>query len=299
MKSKKVRHVLKAYEQSVSRSSENNNNNSSSRSIDDDVSSRNSNDEDTVSNEEDLISNLISSDDNDNRDVQEQLLQTIEDLNIKTVSTLIAKGYLNTAELGTRKLLRESNNSIDNEQETEGSSQFLHSILRTEPNTRERQDQLAFARNAGEFHRITMGGGILNCSDMMIGLARKRMKKDAESMEKEKKAIQAYEKNEKQARLNVFPKPYTKWTAKDFKIAIKYKQGLKAPDNRKWNQNTKLDLLRAFYEEHYKGRAKLGPDQIHWNEEDEGKLERTKAGEINSAQEFIMYGRCLEGRKNI
>ena len=227
--------------------------------------------------------------------MQEELLQSIEDLNIRTVSTLVAKGYLNVAGLGVRKLQREP--TVDNDEENEEHGNRTH-IVRTEPNTQERQDQLAAVKTAGEFHRVTMGGGILNCSDMMIGLARKRMKKDIDSMEKEKKAIQSYEKIEEQARSKVFCKLYTKWTAKDFKVAIKYKQGVRAPADRKWNQSSKLDALKEFYEEHYKGRARLGPDKIHWKVKDETKLEDMKAGKIDSVEETVMYGRCLEGRRN-
>ena len=314
LKNKKVRHVLKAYEQSVSRGGNNNgttrmDNDISSSYIDhDDNSSRNSNineenaEEQSNNDEQALISSLFSPDDRD-VDVQEALLQSIEDLNIKTVATLVGKGYSNVAELGTRKLLREpstnsqqnTNNDINNENEGLFQTSFF---VRTEPNTQERQDQLASVKYAGEFHRVTMGGGILNCSDMMIGLARKRMKKDAEELKKQKKSIQMYETIEKEARSSVFTKPYTRWTAKDFKVAIKYKQGLKAPTDRKWNQNAKIPILKAFYEEHYKGKARLGPDDISWKLEDEVKLERMNAGEISSVQETVMYARSLEGRKD-
>ena len=133
---------------------------------------------------------------------------------------------------------------------------------------------------------------------MMIGLARKRMKKDIEELERKKKSIQAYEKIAEEARVNVFSKPYTRWTAKDFKAAIKYKQGLKAPDNRKWNQSSKFDVLKTFYDAHYKGLPRLGPDEICWKPEDEEKLESMRAGKIDSVQETTMYARCLDGRKN-
>ena len=280
LKSRKVRHVLKAYKQSVHRS---------------DDSDTNSDDDSQVGN----ISNgeeegILSTDEDGNIDVQEELLASIEDLNAKTVDILVGKGYHNVAELGTRKLIRDSDHNedtIDNEFEQSY-------IIRTEPNTIERQNQLASVRNAGEFHKITMGGSILNCPDMMIGMARKRMKKDAEALEKEKKAIQAYGKIADQACTTVFSKQYATWTAKDFKLAIKFKQGLKAPNDRKWNQTWKIVELRAFYEENYKGRPRLGPDQICWTAEDEAKLERMKTGTIDSVQETVSYGRCLEGRKS-
>ena len=314
LKSKKVRHVLQAYEQSINRGGNNDNDTSNdhsdSPSIDDidyDNASRNSdaseeNPRQGSNSGEGFITNLfLSGSDNDNQDIQEELLQSIEDLNIKTVAILVGKGYSNVAELGTRKLLRESathSGSNNNNHVNEEDAIQSRIILRTEPNTQQRQDQLAGAKNAGEFHRITMGGSILNCPDMMIGLARKRMVKDAEALEKQKKTIQVYGMIEDQAR-SVFAKPYSKWTAKDFKVAIKYKQGLKAPVDRKWNQNAKLAILRAFYEEFYKGRARLvGPDEICWKPEDETKLERMKAGEISSVQETTMYARSLEGRKD-
>ena len=301
LKSKKVRHVLRSYRQSVSRSSSNTgNDNSIDRSDSSSDSSSIADDDDgtNVNSSNNEVNTSKEDDNNDDCDVQEELLQSIEDLNIKTVTTLVAKGYYNVAELGARKLLRESGHSDANGEDNEEINQQSH-IIRTEPHTKERQDQLASAKYAGEFHRITMGGGILNCPDMMIGLARKRMKKDAEDFEKKKKLIQVYEKISEQAMSSVFSKPYARWTAKDTKIAIKYKQGLKAPDDRKWNQNAKLSELKTFYEQHYKGRAVLdNANKICWKPEDEAKLLRMKAGEIGSVQETTMYARALEGRKD-
>ena len=297
LKSKKVRHVLRNYEQSTTNRGDDNTNDSTNTTNYSSSVSSSSDEENNEMNQqpaEDFFSSGYNESDSEN-DVQEELLQSIEDLNIRTVSTLVAKGYLNVAGLGVRKLQREP--TVDNDEENEEHGNRTH-IVRTEPNTQERQDQLAAVKTAGEFHRVTMGGGILNCSDMMIGLARKRMKKDIDSMEKEKKAIQSYEKIEEQARSKVFCKLYTKWTAKDFKVAIKYKQGVRAPADRKWNQSSKLDALKEFYEEHYKGRARLGPDKIHWKVKDETKLEDMKAGKIDSVEETVMYGRCLEGRRN-
>lgn len=289
LKSKKVRHVLKTYEESISNYQHN---------VDDDNDSTRSEEAGEEDDDEHRLYDLLSSaqldDNHGDKDVQEELLQAMEDLNMKTVFKLVRKGYIEVEELGTRTLTRECNSEDDGESD-DGE---VHNNIRAEPNTRARQDQLAKAKTAGQFFKLTMGGDILNSSDYLIGLARKGMKKDAEALEKQKKAIQAYEKVAEAAETIVFSKPYPRWTAKDFKIAIKFKQGLKAPDDRKWNQSAKLSTLKDFYETHYKRRPRLGPDQMNWTEEDEAKLNRLKSGEISSVDETTMYGRCLEARKH-
>ena len=118
-------------------------------------------------------------------------------------------------------------------------------------------------------------------------------------IKKEKKLVEKYEENEWDARNIVFLKPYKNWIKNDFKIAIKYKQGLKAPNNKKWNQTSTIAVLRSFYERHYKGRPRLGPPgKIQWTAENERKLNRLLSGEINSVEETAMYGRALDGHKS-
>ena len=97
------------------------------------------------------------------------------------------------------------------------------------------------------------------------------MKKDTEDLGRE--SIQAYENNEELARSSVFHKLYGNWTAKDFKIAIKYNQGLNAPNDQKWNQNVKISVLKEFYEDHYKGRTRRCEDkELSLTSEDEVML---------------------------
>ena len=72
------------------------------------------------------------------------------------------------------------------------------------------------------------------------------MKKDDEALEKEKKSIHACGKVVDQARATVFSKQYAMWTAKDFKLAIKFKDGLKAPNDQKRNQIWKIIELRPM-----------------------------------------------------
>ena len=55
--------------------------------------------------------------------------------------------------------------------------------------------------------------------------------------------------------------------------------------------------MKSFYETNYKGRPRIGPDVIHWSDDNQAKLEKMLAGEINSVEESAIYARALEGRK--
>jgi hypothetical protein len=100
------------------------------------------------------------------------LYETTERFNHEACNLLIAEGYLLASKL---KIAVKRVTAA----QTRGRNQAL-----TLPNTRERQDLLRDVATAGDFFRVTNGGGPMNSNDAIIAWAQKEMDDKAKQMEK-------------------------------------------------------------------------------------------------------------------
>ena len=111
-----------------------------------------------------------------------ELLLMIEKDNHEAAAKLVEAGYPEEAV----NMLKKNANRVTAAQ-IEG-----REATRTLPNTRERQDALEKCKSAGQFFQITNGGEILNCSDMLLALERKEMKKESVRLQKRKAACEEF-----------------------------------------------------------------------------------------------------------
>ncbi len=116
----------------------------------------------------------------DGTDAYTSLLKTLEEMNRYSCEKLQEMGFAK-AKLA-KKLLKESQKEALPEAQRDRASRTHHPA-----GSRGRQDQLEAARFPGEIFNITSGGAANNCDDMLIVLARKKLKSKAKNLEKLKK----------------------------------------------------------------------------------------------------------------
>jgi hypothetical protein len=220
----------------------------------------------------------LAGDFDEEEDTYGALLDQLEAQNHSAVESLESKGY-ELASKGKRYVHRVT------------SSQVAGRQVRTEPNTRERQDLLQKCVTAGNFFEVTGGGGVANNADMLLAKERKEMLQEVPTKEKTKKNLIEYSVIRSKAR-TVYDKSFSKWQKGDFVLACKYKTGPFPPKGLAIS-GMKKSQLSAFYNNKYKGRRRQRKWK-GWTRKNEAELVRFKSGQINSVQETAIYGRALE-----
>jgi hypothetical protein len=93
---------------------------------------------------------------------------------------------------------------------------------RTEPGTRERQDLLQQVTSAGQFFWFTMGGGAMNCTDMLYAFERKKMNKQAGTLKVRQQSCEKFAPiTEEYEELMETERPLNLWRNDDFKKFIR------------------------------------------------------------------------------
>jgi hypothetical protein len=162
----------------------------------------------------------------------------------------------------------------------------------TLPHTRERQELLTLATRAGDWFRVTNGGGPMNCSDALLGIITKNLDEELEKLEQ--KRADCWKLVEKKAAADAVladeARPYANWRMDEFKTMVIWKQGLKPlPPGQGVSGKTKAQL-KALWEQKY-SRMEAPTDE--WTEQDDARLERLNAGDI-SMEESAIYGDAIE-----
>ena len=179
----------------------------------------------------------------DAKDAYNELLAKISSMNKESCCTLENLGF-SLAKLGRRSIAQDDEDIYP-----------IRASVTTMPDTRARQDALQNAKRmrAGDFFKITSGGDALNCTDMLLSLERKRMKKLAEKMLKKKDAALKRKKLVKEACAIVRkggPKDNQQLiTCIQWKAKLPTKpKGKKAELIKKWNKLKKrMSPKRAMY----------------------------------------------------
>ena len=157
----------------------------------------------------------------------------------------------------------------------------------TQPRTKERQELLSRAKNAGQRHMVT-GGCHLTHDDMLISIEMASRSKDAFEIEKEKKlrlGLQAVE--ESAQAILALGKPVDDLKGADLDVLLKWHQvkmekGSKVPDKRR--------VWKEIFDE---GRSP--PSYEKWTEEDEERLMATAKSDLSLAD--TRFGRAVATRK--
>jgi hypothetical protein len=214
------------------------------------------------------------------RDPLGVLYDELEKQNHDVVDALVSKGYTSAIHL-RRCIDRISARQVEGRES-----------VSTEPHTREHQDLLMRASTAGQFFRATQGGGALNCSDALLGYARRDMHDKADVMEKKKKDALKYEKDARHGWTIYDRKPnHSTWNVGEMRSVIRWLQGLAQPEGEKLNNMNKPGL-QALYLQKY--RNVQGSRLPCWTRDEEHELERLRAGEISSFEETAIYGKAVE-----
>ena len=100
------------------------------------------------------------------------MLSILEEDNHEACNQLIEAGYNAAAVNNLRRSVRR----------VTAAQVIGREATQTLPGTRERQDLLQTVHSAGQFFWFTMGGGAMNCSDMLYAFERKRMNLEAKSL---------------------------------------------------------------------------------------------------------------------
>ena len=148
----------------------------------------------------------------------------------------------------------------------------------TLPNTRERQDLLMSVATAGGWFKVTNGGGPMNSNDALIAMARKKMFKDADELQKVKETCEQHAENEEAALAIIAAKPnYKDWLVAELRSVLKWRQGPSPPQTEKISSMAKA-LLRRLYVDKYKDVDLVS--RREWTEEDDAMLEKLRGGEV-------------------
>ncbi|CAJ1937686.1 unnamed protein product [Cylindrotheca closterium] len=214
-----------------------------------------------------------------------KVLLKVEKMNHRAVDELISCGYTLASKLRrtVRRVTRRS---------------FGKGIV-TAPGSRERQELFAKMTRAGDYFRITGGGGVINTADVLIGLEIKGMKKEVEKELKRKKVLQSFYSCRRRATKLMQEKHYMNWTRTDFATAISYKRGpfyKCEKGDRTISSIKKLQVpeLKKYYEETYKDKPSAWRRQEIWTIKNEKELERLKTGKVSHYTETRIYGDALE-----
>jgi hypothetical protein len=157
----------------------------------------------------------------------------------------------------------------------------------TQPRTKERQELLSRAKNAGQRHMAT-GGCHLTHDDMLISIEMASRSKDAGEIEKEKKLRIGLQAAEESARaILALGKLVEDLKGADLDVLLKWHQvkmekGAKVPDKRR--------VWKEIFEE---GRSP--PSYEKWTEEDEERLMATTKSNLSLAD--TRFGRTVATRK--
>jgi hypothetical protein len=157
----------------------------------------------------------------------------------------------------------------------------------TQPRTKERQELLSRAKNAGQRHMAT-GGCHLTHDDMLISIEMASRSKDAGEIEKEKKLRLGLQAAEESARaILALGKLVEDLKGADLDVLLKWHQvkmekGAKVPDKRR--------VWKEIFEE---GRSP--PSYEKWTEEDEERLMATTKSNLSLAD--TRFGRTVATRK--
>jgi hypothetical protein len=214
------------------------------------------------------------------RDPLGVLYDELEKQNHAVVNSLVTKGYISATNL-RRCIDRITARQVEGRES-----------VATEPHTRERQELLMRATTAGQFFRATLGGGALNCSDALLGHARKDMLDKANVMEKEKKEALKFDADAEIGWKIYDTKPsYLTWNMVELKLVIRWLQGLKPPEGEKLANMNKAGL-QNLYRQKYSNVQ--GSRSRCWTFTGDRELDRLRAGEIGSFEETAIYGKAVE-----
>jgi hypothetical protein len=162
----------------------------------------------------------------------------------------------------------------------------------TLPHTRERQDALTRATRAGDWFRVTNGGGPMNCSDALLGIITKNWDEEVADLKKKREDCLklADKKAAADAILANAERPYAIWRLPEFKTMLVWKQGVNpVPTGEGVSSKTKAQL-KALWEQKY---SSMEDPTDWWTEEDEERLEHLNVGDI-SVEESGIYGMAIE-----
>jgi hypothetical protein len=90
-----------------------------------------------------------------------------------------------------------------------------------------------------------------------------------------------------------FNKPYNDWLKRDFVIAVKYKHSPIAPTGETSTGGWGKLKVMEVYDLKYKGKSREQRLE-DWTGKQQQELKRPERGEINTAQELVIYGRALQ-----
>jgi hypothetical protein len=208
--------------------------------------------------------------DGDADDDEDRLRWKVQTANTLAVDALVRAGYDGELLRATLKQKRDDETSPI-----------------TQPRTKERQELLSRAKNAGQRHMAT-GGCHLTHDDMLISIEMASRAKDAGEIEKEKKLRLGLQAAEESARaILALGKLVADLKGADLDVLLKWHQvkmekGAKVPDKR-----------RVWSEIVEEGRSP--PSYEKWTEEDEERLMATTKSGLSLAD--TRFGREVATRK--
>ena len=140
---------------------------------------------------------------------------------------------------------------------------------------------------AGQYFRVTNGGGPMNSNDALIAWARKDMQSKADVLRKKREVLKQFaELADTVSKLfNNRRKPMTqwhkKWVVQDLKAVILWKQGPYpvAPYDQKLSGLSKGELQK-LYEDTYELLQDPMPEAASWTDALQQELDRLESGEI-------------------
>ena len=206
------------------------------------------------------------------------LLEQIEHDNHATVASLVANGFAQAIK-GRRVMKRVTANAVTGREANE-----------TLPGSRERQDLLADCSTAGQFFRITNGGGCTNQTDALIGKARLRMKEAAKEMAKRRDGADDWLEYEL-AGTAVIEKygaaAYKNWRKDDLRSVMEWMNGPNpSKEDKLPPRSVNKTQLVQLYEGKFKAKVDRGDVPVGgWSPDDEEEFQRLTAGDISNLDE--------------
>ena len=205
------------------------------------------------------------------------LLLQMERQNHAMADKLVAKGYTKAKNL--KKYIKR----VSAEQ-TRARNQLL-----TVPGTTARQRALLKANTAGDFFRVTNGGGIMNSDDCILAAELKEYEKERKILDKEKKDVYAFRVLKSAASKALRQRgPQANWTAPDFETMILLKDQ-KIPKKDLKGKEKKVNLWNRTYKN-------MAVPNLRWTRKKEKRLDDVKKGNLGSVDETGIWKRAIKNR---
>ena len=205
-----------------------------------------------------------------------KLLEELEKQNTDACRALVSADYKKATVL-ERKIRRISAKQVRGRNET-----------RTLVNTRERQELLEGVATAGQFFRVTNGGGPMNSNDVLIAQARKQMTKDADKLQKQKERLTEYVALEVNAKTVIESQNGpNKWKVPELQTMLKWKMGLNATKDEKELVKLRKPILVQMWNKTYD--AKDAP-AVAFSDNEEQLLLKLRAGKV----ELLLETTCMK-----